>query len=782
MNKVKKNKDLPGFQLERKLDIKIADPSAIPDGENLSLKLALSFRILLNLENNSVLYEELGLKFRPNQLMAIKCLKEKLADPKWNLKGYFVQPTGAGKTVLFGAIARMADLPTTIFVPKTNLLEQTIKELMYMCGFTREDIGIVGDGHKEFGRKITIATYQSHVSLIKSSSDYQADFEGKSIIICDEAHKGVGKQTLAALDLNDVDNELTLTEKKSEQEALKNLSEVSINKVIFGFTATPKLGEKHIQNAFGGTEIARETFADLVMAEVLVPLNIHHTEGNIYRDTDMAGEKITMDQESKILERENTYDKLLRQYVEVQSQQSKKMKTIAYCATLKECDRFIEHAEKKFGLICKRVTASDPKNSLMEAEEGLKNGTLNIVVTVDKLTEGWNFPPADAAIIARACGSPARLLQSIGRVVRSSLGKSNAHIFETDWKVIIKKRNDSSQPSATTEKQEDKKDPDVGSRTGKRFNVIEAFLANGETLDGIAHICQTLNDAPFKYIGAAKAPEGWLTTHGLAVLLNVTTATIERIVTNIVGQDEQAKGYLQNYLDSVGKQALHCSPELVKLIIESYNSRGESAPEGWLTNRALAAELEVDFGTVQKVAGEYAISNPDWFVNYLNKINRPNIHYSPELVQIIRKKLSTKEAAPVGWISRRDLRTVLGCSDRTILAAAIEVAVNFPDGQKECTDGKNKILSTYYSPEFVEKIKQKLNSRGQNNPPGWMHNFDLSKQLKIKRDTLKKIADQYIAGDSNLAKEYLNDRNQKTLYYSPALISMLTNEVASRKK
>lgn len=759
-------------------------------GEDQALQHRLASQILLNLHVNSSLFEELGLQFRPNQLDAIQKLQTKLRDPSWNLIGYFVQPTGAGKTVLFGSIARMADVPTIVLVPKTNLLEQTMNEFIEMCGFKREDIGLVGDKHKELGRKVTIATYQSHVSLIKSSPEYQNEFEKKAMVICDEAHKGVGKHTLAALDLSvDVNDEvdedayaLTESEEKAEHEALKELSEHTANKAFFGFTATPKLSEKHIQNVFGGTEISRESFADLVRARILVPLRLYHTEGNIYRDTDIYANKITLSQEAKILERENTYEKLLNKFVEVQAQEQRQLKTIAYCSTIKECDRFIEMAEKKYGLVCKRVTGDDHKNALKEAEDGLKNGNINIIVTVDKLTEGWNFPPAEAAIVARACGSPARLLQGVGRVVRILLGKQFAHVFETDWRVIQKKRGEERTVELTKNQPngESKGKNNVGRE--KRFNLIEAFLANGETLDGLKQICDSLNHEPFDYVPAEKPPEGWLTNTNLADQLGVTPPTIERIAQDIVVDNPDDESIsIQNYLDNANRVAPHYNPELIKRIIEKYQNRGEQAPDGWITNKALASELEVDFETVQKAANAYREKEPEWFKSYLNTINRASIHFSPELAEIIRAQLAKKNEAPADWIARRALRTILNRSDRIIDATAKELQASFPNDAKDFRTKGGKD-ATYYSPDFVARIKEKLNSRGEKAPAGWMNNLQLAQFLDSKRDTTKKYADQYLADHPECGKEYLDERNRTFLYYSPELIEAISPLVKARKK
>jgi hypothetical protein len=125
----------------------------------------------------------------------------------------------------------------------------------------------------------------------------------------------------------------------------------------------------------------------------------------------------------------------------------------------------------------------------------------------------------------------------------------------------------------------------------------------------------------------------------------------------------------------------------------------------------------------------------------------------------------------------------LNTSERTIEAIAKELATSFPDGAKEySTAGPGKTATAiFYSPQLVEGIKEKINSRGAKVPPGWMNNLSLSKSIDASRKTIKRIADKHLVDHPDWCKEYLDDKNRPFLYYSPELIAKIIAEIKEKK-
>lgn len=85
------------------------------------------------------------------------------------------------------------------------------------------------------------------------------------------------------------------------------------------------------------------------------------------------------------------------------------------------------------------------------------------------------------------------------------------------------------------------------------------------------------------------APEGWLTNKGLARQLHRDKGTTKRLTSQF--RDTNSEWFFI-YLDSCKRPKEHYSPELVNLVSEE-NSKTKPAPEGWVTNRALARQLHI---------------------------------------------------------------------------------------------------------------------------------------------------------------------------------------------
>jgi superfamily II DNA or RNA helicase len=430
-------------------------------------------------------------RLRINQIRAIQALRDKLQEEDWNMTGYFVQPTGSGKTVLFGSILKALRTNSLILVPKINLLNQTREELSRVCGIGVEEIGLVGDEYREFGRKYTVSTYQSHLANLKSGSkSYKELLANIEVLICDEAHKALGEATQESLNLEEIAESSDLDDRAMEE--VMSTAGKGLKKQVLklAFTATPKLASKSIRKVFGEHEIARETYASMVRAGMIVPFRMFHTEGTIIEGSDyQSGQEMSLEQESRVLERENTYNKLLEMYADLYTESKEPIRAAAFCASIEECDRFMELAEKSYGFKCQRVTSKDEKDALEKAEKRLMNGEIQLIVTVDKLTEGWNFPALNTVIIARASNSPARLYN----------GKQYGNIIETKWQIGSGVRTEGAISTSGTEGLEKEDEMENSFKAKKALNLMEALLANGEYEEDLGAICVGVDGEAIKY-------------------------------------------------------------------------------------------------------------------------------------------------------------------------------------------------------------------------------------------------------------------------------------------
>ena len=366
-----------------------------------------------------------GLSLRPNQLTAIQKLRKFLLETDDDA-GYFVQPTGAGKTFTFGLIAKLVGVKALVLVPTVQLVEQTKSEFISGLGYTEDEIGIIEPG-KDIpqGKKVIISTYASHVSRLKHKKDkdgrvtrgpdiqYKQAVASNPLVICDEAHRALGDKTSSAIGV-------TEGEEKAQQEALENLQTHTSSKSIkLGFTATPDLSQKNVGKCFRNL-IAKEKLTDLQEAGFLVPYRTHAFRLNVEKGE--ITDKTTLNEEGEILRKHDVYGKIIQRWEEIHTEErtpanTKPLRTIVFCANTNECEEWAKEAEGR-GIKCQLVTYKQGK-IVEESKKNLLDGKIDMIVTVNKLAEGFDCRPINCVILARATTSRARIIQPAGRGLRA---------------------------------------------------------------------------------------------------------------------------------------------------------------------------------------------------------------------------------------------------------------------------------------------------------------------------------------------------------------------------
>lgn len=443
----------------------------------------------------------------PNQLTAIDKLRRFLQDPEADDIGYMVQPTGSGKTLIMALIVKLFDIETLMLVPRVNLLEYTKNELISL-GIKAEDIGIVGGGMYEIGRKITLSTYQSHLSR-KNDPLYQLHNKNKKFIVCDEAHTALGQQTRAAISdvlVSDNDTEyddiFSDEELKAQSEGLAEVAhEYEGQAVILGFTATPKLAGKEVGSYFKN-EIAREGLVNMIKGGVLAKLRVAQLDGDIQKGTEMIGNKISQEHQANILSRNDAYRKLLDKYEAIFAAmlaEDQIPRAVARCTNIAEANKLADLLRAR-GFRAELCTSRDEdartpqqqRLKLARLEDDMLAGRLDVIITVDKLAMGWNFPAANIAIDATASASPAKILQFVGRILRRAKNKKYATLICMSWLVrgSRPKKAQASETDDETDKNPTEKDPDdnpaiEGSGRNQRYDFFRALLDSGEDMNEV---------------------------------------------------------------------------------------------------------------------------------------------------------------------------------------------------------------------------------------------------------------------------------------------------------
>ncbi|MFH1444405.1 MAG: DEAD/DEAH box helicase family protein [Candidatus Peregrinibacteria bacterium] len=402
-------------------------------------RLRLFRKFLVNIRLNTGAFEQAPIPLRINQLQALHDLIAFLEDEgNGDRVGYFVQPSGAGKTVLYGAVARLMDVRTLTLVPRSNLLEQVKRDWVETLGMQEDSIGLVGGEHDELGRKFTIANYQSHLSRMRRDPKYRREAQECELVLCDEAHKSLGDATAGSIDALDLefDRSMSRRDEQTEETTFAHLSKYTSRRALkLGFTATPRLIQKSVRDRFK-TLISQTSYSGLVQSGILAKFKVMQIPAHIYPEE--VGNGITLSQETHILSREEIYRKAVEALQRMRQEIHERLLPIAFCSSIRECDKLQAVADEQ-GLSSSIVTGREYRRKPREdhigrAEMQLLNGEIDLIASVDKLQVGWDFPPLNTILQMRATLSAAILTQEAGRVSRIAPGKSIAYVIEPRWR------------------------------------------------------------------------------------------------------------------------------------------------------------------------------------------------------------------------------------------------------------------------------------------------------------------------------------------------------------
>ncbi len=441
--------------------------------------LQLRLKVIRNIKMNWPIWQQQNthINIRLNQWQGLEQLVRFLEDDNYEfdagydvekanddnpLVGHYIQPTGAGKTGLFAIQTALAHVKTLVLVPFDNLMYQTEKDFKSVGGIQSENIGVLARGaDKElYKRRALITTYGGHLSRMKRDEDYRNMVQQEcELVLCDEGHMALGAVTQEMISAIDelAEEEMTQEEREAEKEVLEGNGKFMPSKAIkIAFTATPKLSAKHIRQKFGRC-IGRVYQAELVRLGVNVPYKIIHTDGTIEED-DHIVDRMTEEEEIKILHREGVYKKLLTEYAAAlatyrsmkkgsSAEQEMPVYGMGFCTNHEECEEFLADADSlglKFELLTGRELKRGEKgrDQLKDAEARLLKHEIDGFVTVEKLATGYSPDFINTILWARVTSS-AKTVQGIGRGGRShmypgGIRKTDCTVIETNWTLTKK--------------------------------------------------------------------------------------------------------------------------------------------------------------------------------------------------------------------------------------------------------------------------------------------------------------------------------------------------------
>ena len=305
-----------------------------------------------------------------------------------------VCPTGAGKTVVFSEVSASAAArgrQVLILVHRRELITQASAKL----AAAGVDHGIIAAGFPASHRPVQVASVQTLARRLAGMA-WSPD-----LIVIDEAHHAVAGTWSSVL--------------SHWPDAFR-----------LGVTATPVRRDGRGLGAVFDQLVAGPTVADLVGWGFLSPARIYAPPvvADLSKLSTRAGD-YAADQAAERMDQPTVTGDAISHYQRLCNQK----RAIAFCCSAVHATSVAE-AFNQSGVHAATLLGTTPADQRDQLVSRLVAGDLHVLVTVDVVSEGFDCPAAEAAILLRPTQSLGLYLQQVGRVLRPAPGKPHALILD----------------------------------------------------------------------------------------------------------------------------------------------------------------------------------------------------------------------------------------------------------------------------------------------------------------------------------------------------------------
>ena len=305
-----------------------------------------------------------------------------------------VAPTGMGKTVVFSAITHGAvqrGRRVLILVHRRELITQASAKLA-SAGVSH---GIIAAGFPASHQPVQVASVQSLARRL-SGMEWSPD-----LIVIDEAHHAVAGTWLSVLSHWPHAYRLGVTATPVRQDG-RGLGSV-FDRLVLG----PSVAEL-INGAF------------LTPSKIYAPPPIADLSGLKTRAGDYRPE-----QAAEAMDRPTVTGDAISHYQRLCNHK----RAIAFCCSTQHADS-VNTAFNQQGVPAATLLGTTPSEQRDRVVRQFAAGTIRVLVTVDVVSEGFDCPAAEVAILLRPTQSEGLYLQQVGRVLRPAPGKDAAIVLD----------------------------------------------------------------------------------------------------------------------------------------------------------------------------------------------------------------------------------------------------------------------------------------------------------------------------------------------------------------
>lgn len=667
-------------------------------------------------------------------------------------------PPGYGKTVLYAKLSEALGLRTLIVAPTTVIIDQTGDKINeFTMGL---DFGKIYQKQKEFGRKITITTYDSFLAKAENGSFDPNDFD---FLILDEVHEALSARQQAAV-----------TRFKGKA-------------IIIGGTATPKYSEdKQVPKllptkAIGISiqEAIKEGRLSSVQAYVAV-VDADYSDASIsgaenYREKDLQRR---LDKNVLNKAAVDIYLNFERDGIPIKGQRA-----LAYCETIRDAEElarlFIEN-----GVPAEAISGRDSVLQKQKKLERFDSGEIKVLANVDLLVPGFDQPKAAVCLNLRRTFSLVVAGQRI-RVLRVDFGNPDKvglvfDIFLRDQ--LAKSKNIPITAAAIINglnitRDESHKRAISAAAIGAKDNSEDKgiVISQEEKEEGIVisgvRITQDLKKA-FELIRAKEnfrqniAEKGQVSLKQLAGKLHVSRKIILGILQDIGSEalDKHPELTIKEVIGKNGRRVKTLSPALVEKVAKRAD-RLKNPPQGAMHIEAIVRLLKkMGYRISSRIVKESfdKIGSENINETGIHKVLGSNKYtryaYDP-VVNLILMDVAGKveyPSPPKGWPTVTKLYLKLKkrySADYEFVKAEAE-SLREEDSSgfglfRAVADGKGGVtgIHEYLSLENALRIEEKARMRFESKPPfaelGWMSYGDYRRSRGIHDAKAKKVAGQF---------------------------------------
>jgi len=313
-------------------------------------------------------------------------------------------PTGAGKTVIFSHLARLATRQVLVLAHREELLAQAVDKLSHALEGTRV-VGLErGTSRAPAEAKVLVASLRSlhpdRIGSVLAGRDL-------GLIIYDECHHAPADDNLRVL-------------------RTIGAFERDWPGTLLGFTATTSRGDgKGLDQVFEEIVYSR-SLPDLIDEGYLAPLRGFRIStaadltrlssgGSDFDDAELA-EAVDIEERNALVAR--SIQELARD-----------RRTIAFCVTVNHA-RNLARALNHLGVPAGIVHGEMPAAVRAAALEAFRLGKVRVLANVGVLTEGFDDPGVSCIAMARPTRSEGLYAQCVGRGTRLAEGKQDCLILD----------------------------------------------------------------------------------------------------------------------------------------------------------------------------------------------------------------------------------------------------------------------------------------------------------------------------------------------------------------